>query len=439
MSQRHHRGARRALHRRSVLRSGIGAAAGIFVARGLARSEERSPNERLDIAIIGCGNRGAANLDGVSSETIVALCDVDDRFAARASERFPAAKRYRDFRKLFDEVGSKIDAVVVSTPDHTHAVAAAAAMRLGKHCYLEKPLAHTVEEVRALRTIAREKKLVTQLGTQIHAEQNYRRAVELVRSGAIGAVREVHVWFGGSYPGRDRPAERPPVPPELDWDLWLGPAPERPYHPCYAPGGWRSWWDFGSGALGDFGCHYMDLAFWALDLRAPARVEAEGPPVHPEGTPAWLIVRYEFPARGALPPVRLTWYDGGKKPALVEEGKVPAWGSAVLFVGEKGMLIADYGNRKLLPEAEFRDFQPPEPTIPDSIGHHAEWIAASKTGGRTTCDFDYSGALTEAVLLGVVAYRSGRAFDWDAESCRPRSCPEAERWIRTAPRPGWTV
>lgn len=429
----------RRFHRRAVLRSGALAVAGIFVSRGRAPAGERSPNEKLDIAIVGCGNRGEANLDGVSSENIVALCDVDDRLAAKAFERFPGAKRYRDFRKMLDEVGSKIDAVVVSTPDHTHAVAAAAAMRLGKHCYCEKPLAHTVEEVRTLRTIAREKKLVTQLGTQIHAEANYRRAVELVRSGAIGAVRDVHVWLGGSYAGKDRPAETPPVPPELDWDLWLGPAPERPYHPCYAPGGWRSWWDFGSGALGDFGCHYMDLAFWALELRAPTRVEAEGPPVHPEGTPAWLVVRYEFPARGELPPVRLTWYDGGKKPTLVTEGKVPAWGSAVLFVGEKGMLIADYGNRKLLPEAEFRDFRPPEPSIPDSIGHHREWIAACKTGGPTTCGFDYSGALTEAVLLGVAAYRSGKAFEWDADSLRAKGLPEADRFIRGAPRRGWSL
>ncbi len=427
------------MKRRTLLAAGAFAAAGLFLPKRRASGKEGSPNERLDIAVIGCGNRGADNLAEVSSENIVALCDVDDRQAARAYARFPDAKKYRDFRKMLDEVGSKIDAVVVSTPDHTHAVAAAAAMRLGKHCYCEKPLAHTVHEVRTLRTIAREKRLATQLGTQIHAGDNYRRSVELVRSGAIGAVREVHVWLGTGYAGRDRPAETPPVPPELDWDLWLGPAPERPYHPCYVPMGWRSWWDFGSGALGDFGCHYMDLAFWALELGAPTRVEAEGPPVHPEGTPAWLIVRYEFPARGKLPPVRLTWYDGGKKPSLVSEGKVPDWKSAVLFVGEKGMLLSDYGNRKLLPEEEFRDFRPPDPSIPNSIGHHREWIEACKRGSPTTCNFEYSGALTEAVLLGLVAYRCGKALDWDAEALRAKGCPEADRFIRAEPRPPWTL
>jgi len=425
-------------NRRQVLRqaalAGAASALGTLPARPLLAA---SPNEKLNIAVVGCGGRGGDDLSGVSSENIVALCDVDDRRAARAYKAHPKARRFRDFRKMLDAVGREIEAVVVGTPDHTHAPPAVAAMKMGKHCYCEKPLAHSVYEVRTMREIAQQKKLATQMGTQIHAEPNYRRVVELIQSGAIGPVGEVHVWFGGSYAGKDRPKETPPVPPELDWDLWLGPAPTRPYHPCYLPGAWRRWWDFGCGALGDFGCHYMDLPFWALGLRYPTSVEAEGPPVHPEGTPGWLTIRYEFPARGALPPVRLTWYDGGKRPAQVQQGKVPNWGSAVLFVGQKGMLLADYGRRKLLPEAQFAGFQAPKPTIPDSIGHHREWIAACKTGSPTTCNFDYSGALAEAVVLGNVAYRCGKKLLWDAASLKATGCPEADPYIRPEYRQGW--
>jgi len=425
-------------NRRQVLRqaalAGAAAALGTLPAKPLLAA---SPNEKLNVAVVGCGGRGGADLGGVSSENIVALCDVDDRRAARAYKAHPKARRFRDFRKMLDAVGREIDAVVVSTPDHTHAPPAVAAMKMGKHCYCEKPLAHSVYEVRTMREIAQQKKLATQMGTQIHAEPNYRRVVELIQSGAIGPVGEVHVWFGGSYAGKDRPKETPPVPPELDWDLWLGPAPTRPYHPCYLPGTWRRWWDFGCGALGDFGCHYMDLPFWALGLRYPTSVEAEGPPVHPEGTPGWLTIRYEFPARGALPPVRLTWYDGGKRPEPVQQGKVPNWGSAVLFVGQKGMLLADYGRRKLLPEAQFDGFQAPKPTIPDSIGHHREWIVACKTGSPTTCNFDYSGALAEAVVLGNVAFHCGKKLLWDAASLKATNCPEADPYIRPEYRQGW--
>ena len=427
------------INRREVLRTATLAGAGVWLAGGAALAGDKSPNEKLDVAVVGCGNRGAANLSGVAGENIVALCDVDDRQAAGAYKRFPKARKFRDFRKMLDEVGKQIDAVVVSTPDHTHAPAAVLAMKMGKHCYCEKPMAHSVFEIRTMRRVAREKKLATQLGTQIHAEPNYRRVVELVQAGAIGAVHEAHVWFGGSYGGRDRPTDTPPVPPELDWDLWLGPAPIRPYNPCYLPGAWRRWWDFGTGAIGDFGCHYMDLPFWALGLRYPTRIEAEGPPVQAEGTPAWMIVRYEFPGKGGSLPIRLTWYDGGKRPELVRQGKVPDWHSAVLFVGSKGMLLADYTKRKLLPEPQFAGFEPPKPTIPDSEGHHREWIAACKTGSPTTCNFDYSGALSEAVLLGCAAYRSGRKIEWDAKQLQAKDCPEADRFLKPEYRQGWTL
>jgi len=426
--------------RRSVIRGAAASAVGFWVAERLQSAEPpRWANEKLSIAGIGVGGQGAWNIDNCASENIVALCDVDDRRAGKTFQKYPKAKRYRDFRKMLEEMHNQIDAVVVATPDHTHAPPAVMAMRMGKHCYCEKPLAHCVAEVRTMIELAREKKLATQMGTQIHAGANYRRVVELVQSGAIGQVHQVHVWHPVAYGGGDRPKETPPVPPELDWDLWLGPAPYRAYHPCYLPGSWRSWWDFGSGGLGDFGCHYMDLPFWALKLRHPTTVEAEGPPVHPERTSPGLVVRYEFPARDNLPPVQLTWYDGGKQPPFLKEKNIPAWNAAVLFVGSSGMLIADYSKHQLLPEKQYADFKRPAPTIPDSIGHHAEWLRACRTGEPTTCNFDYSGTLTEAVLLGNVSYRVGKKLRWDPAGMKAVGCPEADVYIRKPYRKGWTL
>lgn len=427
------------LNRRQMLRQSALAGVGVWTATRIRAGEaSRSPNEKLNIAGIGVGGQGGWDIDQCASQNIVALCDVDDRRAAGSFAKFPQAKRYRDFRKMLDEMHGQIDAVVVGTPDHTHAAPSVMAMNMGKHCYCEKPLAHCVDEVRAMIEAAQKNKVATQMGTQIHAGANYRRVVELVQSGAIGPVGEVHVWHPVGYGGGDRPSDTPPVPPELDWDLWLGPAPLRPYHPCYLPGAWRSWRDFGTGGLGDFGCHYMDLPFWALKLRHPVSVEAEGPPIHPERTSPGLIVRYEFPARGDLPPVTMTWYDGGKRPAFLAERQIPPWGAAVLFIGQKGMLIADYGNHQLLPEAQYADFQRPERTIPDSIGHHAEWIRACKTGEPTTCNFDYSGTLAEAVMLGNVAYYVGRKLVWDAAQMKCADCPEADAMLRKTYRAGWS-
>ncbi len=414
------------------------AAAGAVATLGTPVARARAgPNERLKIGVIGTAGRALDNIGGVQGEEIVALCDIDDLLLGKASERFPRAKTYADFRELIEAGG--LDAVVVSTADHTHAPAAAMALRMGVHVYCEKPLSHSVHEARVLARLAQEAKVATQLGTQIHAGENYRRVVELIRAGAIGPVRECHVWCGKSWSGGERPTDTPPVPKALHWGLWLGPAPQRPYHPDYLPANWRRWWDFGGGTLGDMACHYMDLPFWALDLRHPTSVASEGPPPHPETTPAWMIVRYEFPARGDQPATTLAWYDGGKRPAILAEKSLPDWGDGVLFVGDKGMLLADYNRRVLLPEDQFRDFKAPEPTIPNSIGHHAEWIAACKDGGKTTCHFSYSGALTEAVLLGNVAYRVGRKLDWDAEALKARDCPEADKFLRREYRKGWTL
>ena len=435
------------LNRRDFLRKAAWSSAGLVILQKSRLVRGTQANEKLNIAGIGVGGRGAADVNGVASENIVALCDVDEKHAAQTFKQYPKAKRYKDFRKMLDEMHHKIDAVVVGTPDHTHAPAAVYAMKLGKHCYCEKPLTHSVYEARVVAEIAREKKLVTQMGTQIHAESNYRRVVELVQTGAIGTVREVHVWLGANFSGPpkptsmwqpDAPSDRPAVPETLDWDLWLGPAPYRPYHPDYAPFGWRYWWNFANGYLGDFFCHYCDLAFWALKLRHPLTIEAEGP-VHPDSAARWTIARQEYPARGDLPPVTLTWYNGGGYPALVKKNKVPQWPNAVLFIGSKGMLIADYVQHKLLPEEKFADFIRPEPFIPDSIGHHREWVEACKTGGPTTCNFEYSGALTEAALLCNVALRTRKKLIWDAKNLKAIGCPEADAFIRRQYRKGWTL
>ncbi len=423
--------------RRDFLKTTTSLAAGLYVGHSLAQSPTRSPNEKLDLGIIGPGNRGGANLQGVASENIVAICDVDDRQAAKAYEKYPAAARYRDFRKLLDR--EKLDGIVVSTTDHVHAHASLAGMRRGLHCYCEKPLAHSVWETRLMAQTALEKKLATQMGTQIHATENYRRVVEIVQAGVIGPVREVKVWVtkGKHWGGGERPTATEPVPPGVDWDLWLGPAPERPFHNTYLPANWRSWWDFGNGMLGDMGCHYIDLAFWALGLRHPTSVSASGPAVHPETAPMGMNVTWKFPARGEQPPVALTWMDGDLVEKPAHEKELPNAG--VYFIGDKGSLYSSYGNYRLFPEDQFRDFTPPPQSIPKSIGHHQEWIAACKTGSPTLCNFDYSGALTETVLLGTVAYRAGQTLEWDAAALQVTNSAAAGALLRREYRKGWEL
>jgi predicted dehydrogenase len=427
----------RAFSRRQFLATAAAIAPGVYCANSVAAAASKSPNEKLDLGIIGPGNRGGANLAGVSSQNVVALCDVDDRQAAKAFEKYPDAARYKDFRKLLDK--EKLDGIVVSTADHVHAHASLAGMRRGLHCYCEKPLAHSVWEARLMATTAREKKLATQMGTQIHASDNYRRVVEIVQAGVLGPIRDVKVWVtkGKHWGGGERPTEVQPIPPEVDWDLWLGPAPERPFNNVYLPGSWRSWWDFGNGMLGDMGCHYIDLAFWALGLRHPTTIAAEGPPVHPETAPMGLKVSWTFPARGEQPPVTLTWMDGDRVEKPVHEKELANAG--VYFIGDKGVLFATYGNYRLFPEEGFKEFTPPPKSIPKSPGHHEEWIAACKTGSPTLCNFDYSGALSETVLLGTVAYRTGKTLEWDPVALKAKNAPEADRFLRRDYRKGWDL
>lgn len=404
----------------------------------LLSSRVRGANDRLDIAVIGPAGRGAENLKEVSGENIVAICDVDARNLAAASVRHPGARTIHDFRRLLDLPG--IDAVVVSTPDHTHAVAAAGALRSGRHVYCEKPLARTVSEVRRITQLAREHRRVTQIGTQIHAGSNYRRVVEWVRSGAIGVVDRVHVWVAATYGGESLPLDQPPVPAALDYDLWLGPVKPVPYHPKWVPFAWRNWWAFGGGALADFGCHYMDLPFWALGLKHPEHVEVmDGPPVQAHSAPPWLVVRYRFGAAASHGPVHLTWYHGGRRPEVLPPEYHDTWKSGVLFMGSKGMVLADYGRHLLLPETRFRDQPAPSQTIAASVGHHREWIEACKGRGTTSCGFDYSGPLSEAALLGNVAYRAGQSLDWRSWNLRATNTRAAEEFIRHDYRAGWSI
>jgi predicted dehydrogenase len=435
------------INRRELLRTTALTGIGVWLGgAGRTAGQEKSPNEKLNIAVIGCGGQGGENLRAVAGENVVALCDVDEARAAAAFAAFPKAKKFRDFRRMFDQVQRQIDAVTVSTPDHMHAPISLTAMRLGKHVYCEKPLTWCIAEARAMAETAKKQKVATQLGTQGMAGDGSRAGVEVVRCGVLGPVRELHVWTDrakGWWPqGIDRPQDTPPVPKGLDWDLWLGVAPQRPYHPAYVPFKWRGWKDFGTGPLGDMGIHNAAMPFIGLRLGPPSSVEiVETSGLKAETFPAWSVLRYEFPPRGDLPGLTLHWYDGGKKPSadLIPGRKVADNGA--ILVGEKGTLYSiewTGGDWHLLPEEKFRDFKPPKQTEPRSPGHHAEWIRACKGGPAAYCNFiDFAAAITEVMLLGDLALRTGKRIDWDAAAMRARGCPEADEWINRKYRKGW--
>jgi predicted dehydrogenase len=429
-------------NRREFLQGAALATTGFYVA-GTAAAQSDSPNEKLNVGIVGVSGRGRANTGGVAGENIAALCDIDERHLETGKKKFPAAKTYVDWRKMLDQ--KDLDAVVCSTADQVHALVSNWAMMRGLHVYCEKPLAHSVHEARAVQEtyIAHRDKVATQMGTQIHATENYRRVVELVQSGAIGPVREAHCWCGRRGPGGGLPEGEDPVPDYLHWDLWLGPAPFRPYNKRYMPGNltWNRWWDFGNGTLGDMGSHVIDLAFWALKLRDPLSCETQcdPEPASPYTNARWMVITWEHPARGDMPACTLKWYDGVQRPKVDTGIDFSKWGLGILFVGDKGMLVADYGKHILLPQDKFKDFQRPEPSIPKSLGHHAEWVHACKTGEPTTCNFDYSGKLIEHNLLGNVAYRTGKKLEWDAKNLKATNAPEADKFIRREYREGWTL
>ncbi len=448
-------------NRRSFLQTAAAGTAALAVPN-LASAQNL--NSKLNVAFIGVGGRGAGNLQSVVSfadvpVNVVALCDVNARNLAQQAERFPLARTYQDFRKLYDDKTSDIDAVVVSTTEHTHAYATLPALREKKHVYCEKPLTLNVKEARIITQAAADAGVVTQMGTQIHASSNYRRVVELIQSGAIGPVREAHVWVSRAWGLQSeaearangdivtvsaRPSEAQTPPDYLDWDLWLGPAPARPYHEVYFPGPkWYRWWDFGNGTMSDLGSHWNDLPFWALELDAPKTIEAFGPPPHPEIAPASMSAIYQYGprtgSRGPLPAVTLGWYHGTHKPKIWQEKGIPQWDSGVVFIGEEGMLLADYGKHLLLPEEKFADYQRPQPFIADVPGHHEEWLLACANGTPTSSPFSYAGPLTEANHLGNVAFRAGQKIEWNAAEMKIPNAPDAERFLSREPRAGWSL
>jgi predicted dehydrogenase len=445
------------LNRRKFIQASALGAAGIVILKNSRSVAAYAANEKLHIASIGCCGQGEANLGGLGGENIVALCDADECRADPVAKRFPQAKRYADFRRMFDDMQRQIDAVVVSTPDHTHAVAAVAAMKLGKHVYCEKPLARTVHEVRMMRLTALERNVVTQMGNQGSATEDLRRGVELAWAGTMGDLREAHIWLANGDGPRDRPKDEPPVPPGLHWDLWLGPTPERPYNPAYVPGSWRAWRAFGSGSGGDMGCHTINMAVRALKLdllwkpedmaakpKKPAviRVEAEASEIHPETYPRRIVAKFDFPARGNLPPVKLTWYNGGPKPPkdVLLGHTMTEWGC--LVKGTQGAIFTScpWNTRlELLPKAKFQNFKLPAPTIARSPGHHAEWIGGCKGGPKPFSNFEVGGPTAEIVQLVHVASLARQPIEYDPMAGMIVNCPEANPLLHREYRSGWTL
>jgi predicted dehydrogenase len=448
-------------NRREFLQKSALTGVGFWVAGGLASGQSKSPNQKLNIACIGVGGKGGSDTDHAAHYgNIVALCDCDDQPLGKKAEKYPKAKKYNDFRKMLEEMNKQIDAVTVSTADHTHAVASIMAMKMGKHVYCQKPLTHDVYEARKMREVAAQYKVVTQMGNQGTANDGLRRGVEYIQAGIIGPVKEVHVWtnrptgFWKQAPDiTTRPKEKPPVPSYVHWDLFLGPAPERAYNPIYHPFHWRGWRDFGTGALGDMACHTANLAFLALKLDLPIAVSAERSEVNPETYQAWATITYEFPARGELPPVKLVWWEGtrnGKQNlprAELFKGEQPH-SSGLLLVGEKGTLFSpnDYGaSFKLLPAKHFEGVKDPPKKLPrpgpgnEDLHQKLEWVRAIEKGSQPMSNFAYASVLTEAMLLGNVAVQAGKPIEYDGVTGQITNDPKAQRLLSREYRKGWSV
>lgn len=446
--------------RRGLLAAGSATALALIAPRAYAFGPA---DDRLRIGAVGVGGRGGANLNGVKAERIVALCDTNPGALASAKKRYTEAKTYSDWREML--TNEDLDAVLVSTADHHHALVAIHAMRLGKHVYCEKPLGHTPWEARQMQDVynARKEKIATQMGTQIHATDNYRRVVELIQAGVIGKVTEAHVWCSRSIkPVGEINLPEQPVPEGFDWNAWLGPAADRPYNDGYWKGGnlnWNRRWYFGNGVLGDMGSHLIDLAYWALKLRDSISIESLGPEPDGNTCPPWQQVTWEHPARvghnirGVAqidPPCKVIWYHGPEgmkrraevlQPMVGNDTVIDKWPIGVAFVGDKGVLTSDYGRHVLSPSGDFKDYERPEQTIAKSLGHHAEWLAACKGSdkSKTLCNFDYSGKLIEHNMLGIAAHRHGGKLDWDAKRFTFTNQPAADRYLTKTYRKGWDL
>ncbi len=448
----------RPISRRQFIGGATLASAGFLIVPShvLGQGGSKPPSQKLNIAGIGVGGQGGHDISQMTDENIVALCDVDTAHAGGTFRRYPDAKIYKDYRKMLAEQ-KDIDAVVIATPDHQHAIMAMAAIKMGKHVYCEKPLTHTVWEARQLAQAAREHKVATQMGNQGQASEETRRLCEMIWDNAIGPVREVHVWtdrpanglFNEYWPqGVERSKDTPRVPDTLDWDLWLGPAPNRPYHPAYVPFRWRGWWDFGTGALGDIGCHACDPVFRALKLGQPLSVQASSSRVNKETYPLASMVTYQFPARGELPPVKLVWYDGGLRPPRPEELEAGAENGANghLFIGDGGKILSQKRGYELIPAKRQKDYGAPPRKLPRSVGHYKEWIEACKGGKPAGSNFDWAGPLTEVVLLGNVALRqqlreelTTKKLLWDGANLRFTNSEEANKSLKCEYRAGWSL
>ncbi|MBN2270227.1 MAG: Gfo/Idh/MocA family oxidoreductase [Sedimentisphaerales bacterium] len=435
-----------------------------------------APSEKLNVAVIGVGGQGKHNTNALLQEADVqvsAICDVteeadysrfyyggvagrgpvkkliDDNYKSKpATAAYPPCAVYIDFREMLEK-DKGIDAVLIATPDHTHATACLAAIERGKHVYCEKPLAHSIYETRTVTEAARKAGVATQMGNHGHSSETIRLTCEWIWDGAIGDIREVHAW---SQTGLDwggfrmqRPDERQPIPAGMDWDLWIGPAPKRPYHIAYAPYSWRGWWDFGTGAIGDMACHNMDPAFWALKLGYPYSAEGSATNINDETTPFGSIVHYEFDARGDMPPVKLTWYSGGlmpPRPDELEPGRqLAGGGNGILFIGDKGKIMAEGwgGSPRIIPENKMQQYKRPSKILERSNGHHRDWVDACKGGKQPHGGFDYSGPMTEVILLGNVALRTGEKLTWNGKDMKATNCPSADKYIKPEFHNGWTI
>jgi len=430
------------MNRRDLLKTSL--AAGLFLPgiSGLAYGDD-SPNERVNVALIGLGGQGGHQVGGLRSQNIVALCDCDDAKAGNVYEKFPNAKKFYDYRKMFDEMSNQFDAVAVSTPDHTHFHPSWIAMSLNKHLYLEKPMAHCVKECRILTEMAREKKLATQLGMQRHAKPQMRRTIEAIQSGAIGEITHVFSRVGGDRGMRAPLDFSKPIPSGLDWEAWIGPAKFRPYTSDLCPYWWRFWWDYGTGETGNWCCHILEIPFWALDLTYPEKVSATGPAVDPERTSKGMDVIFDFPAIDGRGPVKLYWSHGGFNQAIREyRDQFPniRMGNN-FFVGTKGVISCDFDWHEVHLFDKTAEYQKPEETIPPSPGFHREWINAIKGGEPATCNFDFSGKIAEAGLLGNAAYRVGAAepIRWNWKEMKSPDCAAIDEFNYPNYRKGWEI
>ena len=437
------------MRRRTFLRSSALTipAFSIFPRHVLGGRGYTAPSDMLNIASVGAGGVCKHYIENCDSENIVALCDVDDERAAETYALYPDARRYKDFRIMFEKEEKNIDAVIVGTPDHMHTLPAIMAMRMKKHLYCAKPLTRTIYESRLLLKVAKETGVATQMSTQQNASDDHRLLCEMIWSGVIGNVYEAHTWSNRPiWPqGMERPGEAEPIPSTLDWDMWLGPAPKRPYHSAYVPFKWRGWYDFGTGALGDMGCHQFDPIVKALKLNQPTRVQASSSKVFEETFPVASMVHYDFDAREGMPPVKVIWYDGGLKPRkpdeLDEDIEFGDWNGGLLLIGDKGKILCDaVGNKPmLLPKKRNEEYVLPEKTLPRSVGHYKEWIEAAKGGDPAGAKFEYGCPVTELVLLGNIAIRTQETLEWDYDNIQITNSSSANDLIREEYHNGWSL